>query len=85
MNKCTLGRKRLTKTLASSYNLIILNQHHPATWVKILNIMLETGKVTALGKLGTLQLVEEVFQLLMRMFENKCMVEIIENEDRISK
>ena len=47
--------------------------------------MLEKGKGPLLGKLRTMQLVEEDFQLLMRVFINEIMVGLIDTDEIISK
>ena len=85
MHKCALGSERVTKMLVACCVLITYSQCYPERWFKTLNIVLEKGKVSALGKLRTTQLVEVDFQLLMRIFANEIMVGVIETDKRISK
>ena len=52
--------------------------------MKVLDIILEKGKGSILGKLRTIQLIEANMQLLMRIFVGRRNDENIENDKRLS-
>ena len=65
--------------------MIIKERYFLVRWLNTLDIIIEKEKDQILGKLRSIQLIEVVLQLLMRIFFLKEDKENIENDKRISK
>ena len=83
--KCALESNKMTKTLVSFYNAVVRKGCYLKRWVKLLDVTLEKGKGPIIVKLRTSRIIEEDFQLLMKMFIGRRTEGTIENDNRTCK
>ena len=50
VHKCALENNVVVVVLAKFYNFVIQHNHYPSRWLKLVDIMLEKGKVPLLKK-----------------------------------
>ena len=75
----------MTFMLVKMLNIFLQRRHCPKRQLKLLNILLENGKGSKLGKLHNVTLVERDSQIGMRIALGAPGQELIENDDRFSK
>ena len=85
MYKYALELDTIIEILIKYYNIIIRKQYYSKHWLKVLDIILDKGKVLVIGRLRTIQLIKADLQVIIRVFLGLRNIRSIKKDNHISK